>query len=71
MLPESQDIKSGGDKESRPEPIDFKRKDYTKHGAVTFKAPRQEGPYRLFGYVSDGKGKAAVANIPFYVKDEL
>lgn len=71
MLPESQDIKSGGDKESRPEPIDFKRKDYSKHGAVTFKAPRQEGPYRLFGYVSDGKGKAAVANIPFYVKDEL
>lgn len=30
-------------------------------------APAQEGPYRLFAYVYDGKGNVATANIPFYV----
>ncbi len=71
ILPESQDIKSGGDAESRPESLDFKRKESSDPSVVVFKAPRKEGPYRFFAYVNDGKGKAAVANIPFYVKMEL
>lgn len=37
-------------------------------GWIVFKAPEKEGAYRLFLYVSDGKGNAATANAPFLVK---
>lgn len=33
-----------------------------------FKAPSQPGPYRLFLTIRDGKGGAATANVPFFVK---
>jgi glycosyl hydrolase family 2 len=35
---------------------------------LTYIAPKKPGGYRLFVYVFDGKGNAATANIPFYVK---
>jgi hypothetical protein len=35
---------------------------------VEVKMPREGGGYRLFAYVSDGKGGAAVANVPLRVK---
>ncbi len=71
LMPESRDIKSGGDAESRPESMEFRKRGDAQSGQIEFQAPRKEGPYRMFAYVSDGKGKAAVANIPFYVKAEL
>lgn len=68
MLPESTDIKSGGDAESRPEAVDIVVKEGSKEGVLNFKAPKKEGPYRMFAYIYDGNGNAATANIPFYVK---
>lgn len=35
--------------------------------AVEFVVPESGGAYRLFAYLSDGKGGAAVANVPFFV----
>ncbi len=35
---------------------------------TSFNAPKDGGSYRLFVYVYDGKGQAATANIPFYVR---
>jgi hypothetical protein len=71
LLPESRDIKSGGDAESKPEPQTIKTKESGNPGTLYFRAPTKQGPYRMFVYVSDGKGKSAVANIPFYSKSEL
>lgn len=66
LLPESKDIKSGGDPESKPEAITgvFKKQ---KQGSLTFKAPTEKGPFRLFVYIYDGKNHVATANIPFFV----
>jgi hypothetical protein len=70
LLPESTDIKSGGDAESRPEPVNVKVLS-DNNGRMEFRAPVKEGPYRLFVTIYDGKGKAATANFPFFVKREL
>ena len=70
MLPESTDIKSGGDKESRPEAVEIIIKPGSENGVLNFKAPKKVGAYRLFAYVYDGNGNAATANIPFYVRIE-
>ncbi len=70
ILKESTDIQSGGDKESRPEPVPVIAKKGSKEGKLFFKAPRKEGAYRLFTYVYDGNGNAATANFPFYVSKE-
>lgn len=67
ILPESTDIKSGGDKESRPEPVEIIIRPGSSGGTLNFKAPRKVGPYRLFAYIYDGNGNAATANFPFYV----
>jgi hypothetical protein len=66
IVPESTDIKAGGDAESAPLPVAglFKSKQYDK---AQFRAPKTEGAYRLFYEVNDGKGKCAYGNIPFYV----
>ncbi|WP_143019301.1 glycoside hydrolase family 2 TIM barrel-domain containing protein [Salinimicrobium catena] len=34
---------------------------------VVFKAPQEEGPYRLFVYVTDDENNFSTTNIPFYV----
>lgn len=64
---ETSDAKGGGDAEAAPPDIP---------GAVTkmenltaeFVAPSKPGPYRLFLYLTDNKGGAATANIPFFVE---
>ena len=35
--------------------------------STQFRTPTEEGPYRLFAFVYDGKGHVAHKNIPFYV----
>ncbi len=67
VLPESTDLKTGGDHESRPDAITGLIGDAnTNH--VIIKAPEKEGAYRLFLYIMDGHNHVATANIPFYVK---
>ncbi|HEY8401596.1 MAG TPA: glycoside hydrolase family 2 TIM barrel-domain containing protein [Cytophagaceae bacterium] len=41
----------------------------TKSFTGRFNAPEQSGPYRIYIYVKDGKGKIATANIPFWVSN--
>jgi hypothetical protein len=65
VLPESTDLKDGGDQESRPEKVALEIISNLK-GALKFKAPKK-GEYRLFVYASDGHGHAATGNIPFMV----
>jgi hypothetical protein len=36
-------------------------------GALVFTAPEEQGAYRLYAYLFDGKGGAATANLPFFV----
>jgi hypothetical protein len=67
LLPESTDLKNGGDRESRPEAIQASIVTKNLNEAV-LKTPKMEGPYRLFLYISDGFNKVATGNIPFYVK---
>jgi hypothetical protein len=65
ILPESTDIKSGGDAEARPKSLEesiLKLQDKK----LVMKAPTREGAYRLFVYIT-ANGKVAYANIPFYV----
>jgi hypothetical protein len=66
IVPESRDIKSGGDAESAPTPIAglFKKKLST---SAKFFAPSTEGAYRLFFETVDGNGHYAYTNVPFYV----
>lgn len=67
VLPESTDLKTGGDHESRPEPMAGLVLSNS-HEKATITAPDKEGAYRLFLYVMDGHNHVATANIPFYVK---
>ncbi|MFN3939268.1 MAG: glycoside hydrolase family 2 TIM barrel-domain containing protein, partial [Chitinophagales bacterium] len=63
---ESQDIKSGGDAETKPASV--KGLSMRKMGnEIRFRAPAAEGAYRLFFYAYDGQGNYAYQNIPFYV----
>jgi len=67
ILPESTDLQDGGDFEKRPSAIEF-TVILNKEGELQFNAPAEKGDYRLFGYVDDGQGHAATANVPFKVK---
>lgn len=66
LLPESTDIRAGGDVEARPEavPLNIVSQD---GGTLAIRVPRREGPYRMFVYAYDGHGNVATANFPFYV----
>ena len=67
FLPESTDIRIGGDREQRPETIHGL--EVEKDGkTLEFRAPETPGPYRLFTYLVTEENRAATANIPFYVR---
>ena len=70
VIMEESKVKSvGGDFERAPK--SYPRLILENNGStVKFKAPRKEGPYRLFGYVEDGNQGAATANFTFYVKKD-
>ncbi|WDF53794.1 hypothetical protein [Mucilaginibacter sp. KACC 22063] len=67
LLPESTDLKQGGDRESRPQAI-TDAVTINNLNQATIKTPEKEGAYRLFVYISDGHNKVATANFPFLVK---
>ncbi|MEM8560513.1 MAG: hypothetical protein AAGG50_22035, partial [Bacteroidota bacterium] len=66
MLPESTDIRAGGDAETRPDAVDMDIVGQ-EGGEIRVRVPRKEGPYRMFIYAYDGDGNVATANIPFYI----
>ncbi len=67
VKPESESIKSGGDREERLPSLDgLLSSTDTPKTTITVTAP---GDYRLFAYAYDGHGHAAHANIPVRVKD--
>ena len=64
---ESNARSTGGDRESIPKMIP-KRFEKNPGSTARFRAPNEEGAYRLFIYVYDGNNHAAHANIPFLVE---
>jgi hypothetical protein len=69
ILPEPTKLSEGGDFEARPKPIE-NAVSAGSNGTATFKAPAQEGAYRVFVYITDGNNNVATANVPFYVKKQ-
>ena len=67
ILPESTDIKAGGDYESRPPALTEFIIEQDSQGALTFTAPDTTGAYRLFVDIRSQDNKVANANIPFFV----
>ncbi|QBA64724.1 glycoside hydrolase family 2 TIM barrel-domain containing protein [Muriicola soli] len=65
VLPESTDLKEGGDPEEKPELIKGAIKELGDN-EVVLSVP-DAGHFRLFVYAVDGDNKAATANIPFIV----
>ena len=57
----------GGAKEIEPDSISFKRLSDVS-GELRFVSPAEQGEYRLFSYVFDGKNKVGTANVPFCVR---
>ncbi|MCU7555235.1 hypothetical protein OCL06_11585 [Alteromonas sp. ASW11-19] len=68
ILPESTDIKAGGDPESRPQAVTGRIINDDRAGMMEFAAPAKAGAYRLFVYIENRAGKVATANVPFLVK---
>jgi hypothetical protein len=67
LLPESTDLKQGGDRESRPTSL-AGALPAGAAGQTTLTTPAQPGAYRLFVYAHDGHGNVATGNIPFSVQ---
>ncbi|ALM07688.1 beta-galactosidase [Sediminicola sp. YIK13] len=65
ILPESEEVKEGGDHEARPESVTIEGME-EKNGTLKFKSPAP-GNYRLFVYADDGHNHQGTANIPFQV----
>lgn len=66
VMPESTDIKAGGDFEETPDPIEGLIVEQ-EGGKVVLNTPEKPGSYRLFMYAFDGNGNVATANVPFYI----
>ncbi len=66
VIPESTDIKAGGDAEAAPAPLTGLRL-RVKGNEISFYAPGNVGQYRLFVFVYDERGGYAYENIPFLV----
>lgn len=66
ILPESTELKDGGDYERRPKSVKVKISK-NKNGKFKFKTP-SKGAYRLFIYASDVDHKVATSNIPFLIE---
>ena len=62
---DSRKIGSGGDAQREEAELSHAVSGKGMEAVVT--APKKDGGYRLFAYLRDGKGGAAVANIPLYV----
>jgi hypothetical protein len=67
MLKEVEERSQGGAREKEPAEVNFQIISDSE-GELVFISPEEEGEYRLFSYVYDGKKKAGTANVPFYVK---
>lgn len=67
VVPESTDLKTGGDRESEPEALSGLVKRQQGHSAV-IKAPVGPGGYRIFVYAYDGHNNVATGNIPILVE---
>jgi hypothetical protein len=65
IMPESTDLKTGGDFETTPQVL---TRVESQKGTIELKAPAKEGAYRLFFYVRDGKNHCGTGNIPFFVE---
>jgi hypothetical protein len=65
---ESADRRSGGDREAVP-PAHPECILEASGLSLDFRAPERPGPYRLFVTLHDGRGGAATANIPFFVRE--
>lgn len=65
IMPESTDLKTGGDFETTPPIVASVQ---SRKGSVELPVPAKEGGYRLFFYVRDGKGHCGTGNIPFFVE---
>ncbi len=66
IMPEPVELSDGGDFEARPQSIESLILSLDTD-RISFRAPDQEGAYRIFVYVTDENNHAATANIPFYV----
>jgi len=69
LLPEPTQVSEGGDFEGRPKALENLLSKVSGNGKTVLKAPRKEGAYRLFVYITDGNNNVATANLPFYVKN--
>lgn len=63
---ETTDRRMGGDREAVPP--SFPELTISHGPRAVFKTPGESGAYRLFVTVRDGTGRAATANVPFYVR---
>lgn len=67
IIPESQDIKSGGDVEGRPASVERKKVRRFNGQTLELKAPEIEGAYRIFVY-AEKDGWVAYGNVALFVK---
>lgn len=67
VLPESTDLKIGGDRESRPPTLEELHLEVSPE-EILFHSPENPGAYRIFVYITDGNQHCATINFPFLVK---